>query len=315
MDILSILTISSLFTVVGLVLFEVVNSADNAIINAQVLNTMTPRGRRWFLVWGIIPAVFVVRGLMPWLIVFCMMPQLGIWGSLTATFNSDPETVEALHSAAPILMMGGGVFLVLLTLEWLFTDESKQIGFHVEELFLKIGLWFYGIASTFLAVLIFYAPSDPLKLAVAVGFAAFFLTNGFKKQAERAEERLLHQPGVSDFSKILYLELIDATFSIDGVLGAFAFTISIPLILIGNGIGAIVVRQLTIQGLSFIKRFAFVKNGAMYSIGILGCVMMAEGFGLHIPEWVSPLVTVSIISYFFWRSTQHADYTAAEKTA
>jgi len=107
---------------------------------------------------------------------------------------------------------------------------------------------------------------------------------------------------MTDLSKILYLEIIDMTFSIDGVLGAFAFTLSVPLILIGNGIGAFVVRQLTLHNIERVKKYIYLKNGAMYSIGILGLIMILDGFGYHIPEWVSPLSTMGIVGYFSWLS-------------
>jgi hypothetical protein len=70
---------------------------------------------------------------------------------------------------------------------------------------------------------------------------------------------------MSDLSKVFYLEVIDATFSIDGVIGAFAFTLSVPLILVGNGLGAIVVRELTVRNIERIRRYRYLKNGAMYS--------------------------------------------------
>ena len=97
-------------------------------------------------------------------------------------------------------------------------------------------------------------------------------------------------------------EIIDMTFSIDGVLGAFAFTMSIPLILMGNGLGAIMVRQFTIGNIERIKKYVYLKNGAMYSILILGAIMMLHGFGWHIPEWLSPAVTILIIGAFWWKS-------------
>ena len=100
--------------------------------------------------------------------------------------------------------------------------------------------------------------------------------------------------------------MIDSTFSVDGVVGAFAFTLSVPLILIGNGIGAIVVRQLTIYNIERIKRYIYLKNGAMYSVLVLGFVMLAHGFGIHIPEWAAPLSTIAIVGYFFWKSWKHA---------
>jgi hypothetical protein len=110
---------------------------------------------------------------------------------------------------------------------------------------------------------------------------------------------------MSDWSKIFYLEVIDATFSIDGVLGAFAFTLSVPLIIIGSGLGAIVVRQMTISNVDRIKKFLFLKNGAMYSILILGCIMILDGFGFHIPAWLSPIVTFGIVGFFYVKSIRN----------
>ena len=111
---------------------------------------------------------------------------------------------------------------------------------------------------------------------------------------------------MSDISKLLYLEIIDLTFSIDGVLGAFAFTLSVPIILIGNGLGAIVVRQITVGNIEKIKRYKYLKNGAMYSILALGAVMTLGGFGIELPEWISPLATFAIVGGFFWKSVLQA---------
>ena len=106
----------------------------------------------------------------------------------------------------------------------------------------------------------------------------------------------------SDLSKIFYLEVIDATFSIVGVLGAFAFTLSVPLILLGNGIGAFVVREVTIHNIERIQKYVYLKNGAMYSIFCLGLIMLLDSFGFHIPEWFTPVVTAVVIGYFFLKS-------------
>ncbi|MFA5214005.1 MAG: DUF475 domain-containing protein, partial [Methanoregula sp.] len=107
---------------------------------------------------------------------------------------------------------------------------------------------------------------------------------------------------MSDISKIFYLEVIDATFSIDGVLGAFAFTMAVPLILIGSGVGAIVVREMTVRNVETIKRYRFLKNGAMYSIFCLGCIMVLDSFGFHIPNWASPLITFGVVGFFLAKS-------------
>jgi hypothetical protein len=143
-----------------------------------------------------------------------------------------------------------------------------------------------------------------MALGAVIGSTAFFITHGFKQNAEMHEKQLMGGSTMSDWSKIMYLEVIDATFSIDGVVGAFAFTLSVPLILIGNGIGAFVVRELTISNIDRVKRYIYLKNGAMYSIFVLGIIMVLDSFGAHIPEWLSPVVTIIVIGYFFYKSRQ-----------
>lgn len=296
--------LSILITTAGLTLFEIVSSIDNAIINAEVLSTMQPKYRRWFLVWGILFAVFVVRGLLPWAIVWATAPELGFFGALTATFSSDPKVIEAIESSAPILLVGGGMFLIFLFFHWLFIEE-KHYGLPGEKFLHSQGVWFYAVVSIILAVVVWAAlHENPLMaFGAVVGSTAFFITHGFKQNAEQAEKQLLNKgSGLSDISKILYLEVIDTTFSIDGVLGAFAFTLSVPIILFGNGIGAFVVRQLTVGNIDRIKKYMFLKNGAMYSIFFLGLIMVLDSFGFHIPAWLSPVVTFGVVAYFFWKS-------------
>lgn len=304
---------SIILVIAGLSLFEIVNSIDNAVINAEVLSTVGAKMRKWFLRWGIIIAVFLIRGLLPWVIVWGATPSLGFLGSLTATFSGDPGVKHAVEASAPLLLIGAGTFLVFLFFHWLFL-EQKNYGLKGERFFYSNGVWFYAVVSVLLAVIVFFAQrQDPLMAFGAVlGSTAFFITHGFKQNAEMAEQRLLN-PGMPDISKVLYLEVIDATFSIDGVLGAFAFTLSVPLILIGNGLGAIVVRQFTISNIDRIKQYAYLKNGAMYSIFFLGGIMLADSFGSHIPSWLSPIVTFLVVWYFFDKSRRSMKRSTAER--
>ena len=293
-----------ILTVLGLCLFEIISSIDNAVINAEVLGTMGKKSRRWFLLYGFFFAVFVVRGLLPWVIIWATMPSLGPIGALTATFSNDPSIHLAIEESAPILLLGGGIFLVFLFFHWLFL-ETKNFGLRHEKFFFNNGVWFFAVVSILLATTVWYAIkiNPMLAFSAVVGSTAFFITHGFKENAERGEKALLSSDNkMSDISKILYLEIIDMTFSIDGVLGAFAFTLSVPLIILGNGLGAFVLRKLTIGNIDRIKKYAFLKNGAMYSIFILGAVMMADAFGVHIPSYVSPVLTFVIIGYFIFRS-------------
>lgn len=298
------MTISMIFTVLGLIVFEVISSIDNAVVNAEVLSTMSKKARRWFLLWGLLFAVFIVRGLLPWLIVWLATPGLGPIQAFTATFSNDPKIFESIHKASPILLTGGGTFLILLFFHWLF-QEKKEFGLRHEKYFQSKGIWFFAVASIVLLGLVWLAGKKDFMMAFAAvaGSTAFFITHGFKQNAEMAEAKLVEgTSNLSDVSKIVYLEIIDTTFSIDGVLGAFAFTLSVPLIIIGNGIGALVLRQLTVSNIENIKKYRYLKNGAMYSILVLGAIMVMHAFGAHIPEYVSPLVTVIIVGYFFWKS-------------
>jgi hypothetical protein len=299
MDIFSMLLIVS-----GLVLFEVVSSIDNAVINAEVLSTMGQKARRWFLIWGLLFAVFVVRGLLPLVIIWVANPALGPIGAFTAAFSNDPHVHEAIEQSAPILLMGGGVFLLFLFFHWLFLEE-KRYGLIGEKFIHKQGVWFFAVVSILLTIIVWFSMQQNPMVAfgAVVGSTVFFITHGFKQNAEVQEKELLNSTH-SDISKIFYLEAIDASFSIDGVLGAFAFTFSVPLILIGNGIGAVVLRELTIHNIERIKRYVYLKNGAMYAIFCLGLVMVFDGFGFHIPSWVSPVVTFVSIGYFFLKSKQ-----------
>src|SRR3989338_9849038 len=98
-----------LLTVLGLVLFESITSIDNAVINAEVLNKMSERAKRWFLTFGLLISVFLVRGILPLLIVWAASPQLRPVGAFFATFSSDPLVVAAVEQSSPILLAGGGV--------------------------------------------------------------------------------------------------------------------------------------------------------------------------------------------------------------
>ncbi len=292
-----------ILSILGLCLFEVVSSIDNAVVNADVLSTMSVKWRKWFLIWGIFFGVFMVRGLLPWFIVWMANPSIGPWGALTASFSNDPQIQQALEGSAPPLLLGGGVFLIFLFFHWLFL-EPKEFGLHVERFFSKQGVWFFAVVSVILSVIIWEALkiNSMMAFAASVGSSAFFITHGFKEHAARVELELKNQHHLSDISKIMYLEILDATFSIDGVIGAFAFTMSVPIIILGNGLGAIVVRQLTIKGVDKIKLYPYLKNGAMYSIFFLGMIMTLDSFGVHVPHYAAPVVTFVVIGFFWFKS-------------
>jgi uncharacterized protein len=268
-----------------------------------VLSTMSMKARKWFLTYGLFIAVFLIRGLLPFIIIWLSNPTLGPLDALNATFSSDPRVRESIEASAPILLIGGGTFLLFLFIHWLFL-EQKEFGLPGERFIQTHGVWFYAIASIILATLVWFGLQvNPLMaFSAVIGSTVFFITHGFRENAEQTEKGLITGRARSDLSKLLYLEVIDATFSIDGVLGSFAFTLSVILILIGNGIGAYIVRELTVRSVEKIKQYKYLENGAMYSMFFLGCVMLIDSFGVAIPSWFAPVLTIAIITYFFLKS-------------
>ena len=301
-------------TLVGLSLFEIVSSIDNAVINADVLSGMSLKSRKIFLSWGIIFAVFVVRGLLPFLIVYSLNPSLGFLGVVHATLEGNTAVINSIEASAPPLLAAGGTFLIFLFFNWLFI-EPKNFGLIGEKFIQRRAVWFYAIVSVLLSGIIWYAVhhSPIVAFGAVMGSTAFFVTHGFKQNAEQREREMIKNVRMSDISKLMYLEVIDATFSIDGVLGSFAFTLLVPLILVGNGIGAIVVRQITVSNIENVKKYRYLKNGAMYSIAVLGVIMLLESFGAHIPSYISPVATVAIIAYFFWKSKREINRMTVKK--
>ncbi|MBN2884401.1 DUF475 domain-containing protein [Patescibacteria group bacterium] len=292
----------ALIVIIGLCLFEIITSVDNAIINANILKTLEIKYRRFFLVWGILFAVFVVRGLLPFAIIWLAAPSLSLGEVFQAAFAGNGEVASYLSTSKPLLLMGGGTYLFLVFLSWLFL-ENNNFAFKVEKFLKNKVKSFYVIVvlSISLVATLSWYHNRYMLLAAVIGLTVFTGVSAIKKNTEKTGKKLLN-PAVSAWSKIIYLEILDASFSVDGVIGAFAFTMSVPFIIIGNGLGAIVVRQLTMRGINIITKFVYLKNGAMYSIGILGLIMTSESFGAEYPFWITPLATVILLMIFFWRS-------------
>jgi hypothetical protein len=307
--------ITAIITITGLLVLEVVQSVDNAIVNAHVLKTMGARARKWFLLWGILTAVFLVRGLLPLLIVWLTAPGITLWQAVLATFGSDPLASKAMEDSAYILLTGGGMFLALLYFHWLFL-EKKDPYFVPDKLVKpKHGIWFFAVAAILLVGVLWMVRDRPLAmLSAAIGNAVFFILYGFREMAEKAEHEI-EKPGHSDLSKLMFLEILDLSFSIDGIFGAFAFTTNVGLILIGNGIGALVVRELTIKGVDRVGKYRWLKNGAMTSIGFLGAFMILEALGMHLPEWLPTVSTLAIVGTAFWASHKDLKRLAREAAA
>jgi len=299
--------------IIGLALFETVSSIDNAIVNAHVLSTVPPKFRKFFLTWGLIFAVVIIRGVLPFLIVWVSNTNLSFAQLVGVFFSQNGTVANSLNASKPVLLLGGGVYLFLVFLSWLFTEEKKY-AFLVEGFIHRQSIWFYAFSSIFLTTVIYFAVKmqPAMALAASIGATAFFITDGFKKNAANEENKLLDS-SAGAISKILFLEVLDASFSIDGVIGAFAFTLSVPLIILGNGLGAFIVREFTVRGLDIITKFAYLKNGAMYSVGSLGILMVLEAFGREYPFWLAPANTFILLIIFLVLSLREIEDSKVEK--
>jgi len=295
--------VESIAIVVGLIVFEVVNSVDNAIVNASVLKTMSMLWRKRFLLIGIVTSVFLVRFILPLVIVWISVPTISASDLFLAFLGQSDVAASAIEQQKPIILMFGGVFLLYLYIHWLFLEKKDPL--YIERFIKeKHGVWFFAFAAILLVIIMYLARADPLvMLSAAIGSATFFILYGIKETAEASERNMVAgTSNLSDLSKFLYLEVLDTTFSFDGVIGAFAFTINLFLILIGIGVGALVVRELTIKGIDTIAKYKYLKNGALTSIGFLGLFMIIEGFNVDLPSYVPIIVTFLMIGVAFYMS-------------
>ena len=295
----------AILIVVGLAVFETINSVDNVIINSHILSTMQPKSRKWFMSWGILLSVFVVRGLLPWLILWAAVPSKGLADILNAGLSLDNTTLEALKASAGVLLAACGVFLVSIFLHWFLLEEREYPHlFKTSRRFRSIVLYVTLLAIVAAIWWISSSAYGDSRMAISALAAALMSIIIFRiRDATETEERVLARSDrFQDWGKILYLEVIDSSFSFDGVLGAFAFTFSIPLILIGNGLGAIIIRYYTIRNIDHVRKYRYLKDGAMYSLFSLGAIMTARSFGIAVPEVVTPLITFAVVGYFLYKS-------------
>lgn len=298
MDLFTIIAV-----IIGLIVFETVNSIDNVIINSEVLSTMKPESRRWFMSWGILFAIFFVRGFFPWILLWFALPGVGFLGILGAGLDFGGNTLEAIGFSAAGLVALGSAFLISVFLRWFFVESERKLGILEKGNAKKISR--YALLGIFVLTISYFsfATNPGIALGALAGALLFIAVVRIRKITEEAEKNI-EKEARGDWGKILYLEILDTTFSIDGVLGAFAFTLSIPLIFIGNGIGAIIVRKLTSGNIERVKRYRHLKDGAMYSIFVLAIIMALESLGTQVPSFVPTLTTIAIVGYYFLKSSR-----------
>lgn len=300
--------LSALFIASILAVLEVSLSFDNAIVNATVLKEMTPVWRHRFLTWGMLIAVFGMRLIFPVLIV-TFIAHVTPWDALIMAATRPDEYAKLMLSAHLQVAAFGGSFLLMVALKF-FYDEGKELhwipgiekisqylGSKVEAIEIAMSLIIIATISSFL-------PDNqalPFLMAGMAGLITYVVVDGIGSWLEASDGAMkdMHKASAGMF---LYLEVLDASFSFDGVVGAFAITHNLFIIMIGLSIGAFFVRSLTIMFVEkdALTKFAFLEHGAFYAIGLLSMIMLLDPF-LHIPEWFTGLSGgVIILISFLW---------------
>ena len=282
-------------------IMEVSLSFDNAVVNAAVLRHMPPKWQKRFLTWGILIAVFGMRLVFPVLIV-ALAAGLGIV-EVTRMALTNPEVYKHhLHEAHVTIAAFGGMFLLLVFLDFVF-DEAKEVHWlvWVERRLSAIGRLQAVAVGTALAALLIahlFVPDEKQLTAMVagvVGVVTYVAVKGLSGLAGTAEEAAgaAVRSGAAGF---LYLEVLDASFSLDGVIGAFAMTSDVVIIMIGLAIGALFVRTLTVQLVrkGTLEQYRYLEHGAHWGIGALAVIMLVS-MRVPVPELVTGLVGVSLI--------------------
>jgi uncharacterized protein len=305
-------------------ILEISLSFDNAVVNATVLERMSEFWQKIFLTIGILIAVFGMRLVFPLLIVGItadLNPVEAVTLALERRPEDDPTSYAyLLNEAYPQIAAFGGMFLLMLFLDWVFTEREHQWLTWLERPLARIGQLnrlSVVIAVVVLVLLATFLAEDPSVVLIAgsLGLITYLAVNGLgdffeqagHKQLEVVDEdgagapsgpsQLARATGKAGFFLFLYLEVLDAAFSFDGVIGAFAITTDPIIIALGLGlIGAMFVRSLTV----FLVRkgtladYVYLEHGAHWAIGALAAILLI-GIGYHVNEVVTGLVGVAFI--------------------
>ena len=302
--------LSVLWICAVLAVLEVSLSFDNAAVNASVLKDMDPVWQQRFLTWGIAIAVFGMRVVFPIMIVM-VAANLGPIDAISLAL-SEPAQYQRIVSDAHIGLMGfGGAFLGMVGLSFFF-DPDKELDWisvverplakvaDLEALSIGLVLIATWATSTMLA------DDDALTFIIAaIGGLLTFLAVEIVNHVLEPPTPSTGDVAKAGFGAFLYLEVLDASFSFDGVIGAFALTNNLIIIAIGLGIGAMFVRSMTIflvrQGT--MSQYRYLEHGAFYAILALSVIMYINTFA-HIPEVITGLIGATLIAIAFWSSVR-----------
>lgn len=302
------------FLIVGTVLaaLEIALSFDNAIVNANKLEEMTPVWQRRFLTWGILIAVFGMRIVFP-LAIVAVFAWINPFAAVHLAL-SDPDQYSEIigHAHGPISAFGG-TFLMMVALKF-FIDEDKSIDW-IKGLEKQLRLWgsIRGFEIAFVLIIVLLicrtlpAAEQGVFLTSAIsGLLIFTLVDGLGSYLDNIEGSTASVGAKGGLGAFLYLEVLDASFSFDGVIGAFALTTNILLIAIGLGIGAMYVRSMTIMLVErgTLAEFRYLEHGAFYSIFALSVIMFLQSI-VHVHELITGGIGMGLIGLAFCASILH----------
>ncbi len=294
--------IKGVFEGTTLSLLEMSLSFDNAVMNAVILSGLSQVWRRRFLTWGMVIAVFGMRFLFPVLIV-TVTSGLSVEKVLELAFKEPEVYGHYLESAEPLILAFGGSFLLMVFVNWLF-DAGRELHWiglleNFASRIAKLGEVKLIIALAVVFTVGFFKRDPSVILAMILGVLLFEIVHFIKSSIEYFKEKRGIDSGIGAF---IYLELLDASCSLDGTVGAFAISQNLIIITVGLSVGAFILRSLTLYFVESgkLSQLPYLEHGAHWGIGALGIMMLLELF-FHIPE-----VVMSSLALFFILSSLYS---------
>ncbi len=290
---------------------EISLSFDNAIVNARILGDMAPKWRHRFLTWGIVIAVFGMRIVFPLAIVAVAM-WTDPWTALKLAIWHPDQYADVIEEAHTGIAAFGGAFLLMVGMKYFFDVEKDVHWIRALESRMSKFASVQGVEiGVALALILFFSSqldmehSHTFLVAALFGLLAFLAIEGIGEVLDATQQQMdmVHRGGLGAF---IYLEMLDASFSFDGVIGAFALTTNLFVIAIGLGIGAFYVRSLTIMLVEreTLGQYRYLEHGAFYAILVLAVIMFVQTL-VHIPEVVTGLIGAGLIGLSFLSSLRY----------
>ncbi|MGE6744121.1 DUF475 domain-containing protein [Allorhizobium pseudoryzae] len=294
-----------------LAVLEISLSFDNAIVNANKLKDMTPVWQQRFLTWGILIAVFGMRIVFPLLIVV-IAAGIGPIDAIILAAARPEEYARIMHEAHLPIAAFGGTFLMMVGLTFFFNHEKDVHWVEVIESRVARFATIKGVEIAFVLLLIMLfsqllpeAEASIFVHAAVYGLLTFLLVEVLGGALD-ASQKAMSEAAKGGLGAFIYLEVLDASFSFDGVIGAFALTQNLFIIAIGLGIGAMYVRSMTIMLVEkgTLAEYRYLEHGAFYAILILSVIMYVQTL-VHIPEVITGLGGAGLIGLSLWSSIRH----------